>query len=285
MTRDLRERYGGWALVTGASAGLGAEYADLLAARGFPVVLVARRRERLDELAARLADRHGVETLVLTEDLSDVAAIGRIASAVAPREVGVLVANAGFGFSGAFLDGTAERYVEMTQLNCTGVVALVHAFLPPMLARGRGAVVVVSSVAGHQPTPWFAVYGATKAFDLMFAEALWSELRGSGVDVQALCPGSTVTEFSHVAHFDRPPRGADAREVVETSLRRLGGAPVVVPGLGNRVTAFMHRLFPRAFVANATGAVLARDLLKSTAAEMRRRAGGGRRPPTVGCRL
>jgi uncharacterized protein len=272
MTRDLRAQYGGWALVTGASSGIGACFAESLARRGFPVVLVARRRHRLDELATRLHAEHGVETHVVDLDLAQPASIARLADAVGDREVGLVVANAGFGYSGRFADLAEEDYVRMVQLNCTGVVALVRRFLPPMLRRGRGGVVVVSSLAGHQPTPWFTVYGATKAFDLALAEGLWSELRGTGVDVLALCPGTTETEFSSQAHFDRPPHGADPREVVETCLARLGRGPSVVTGLQNKVAALLHRFVPRSVAANATGSVLARELLRAPPSELRRRS-------------
>lgn len=271
MGGGLLARYGGWALVTGASSGLGECYAEALAAEGYPVVLVARRTDRLAALAERLRGSFGVETLVVAEDLADPAAPARVAAAVGGREVGLLVNNAGFGYSGRFVDGDPAEDARMVALNCGAVVALAHLFLPPMLRRGRGAMVVVASVAGHQPTPWFAVYGATKAFDLMFAEALWEETRGSGVDVLAVSPGSTRTEFSVRAHFDRPPEGDDPRDVVTTSLARLGRGPGVVTGFPNKVAAFLHRIVPRSFAAKATGRVLARDLLRTTPEELRKR--------------
>lgn len=271
MTRDLAARYGGWALVTGASSGIGAAYVEALAERRFPVVLVARRADKMQELAAAVRSRHGVETLVVAADLAEPAAVGAIADAVGDREIGFLVNNAGFGYSGRFADRDADDDVRMVQVNCTAVVAMTHRFLPAMLARRRGAVVIVASIAGYQPTPWFAVYGATKAFDLMLAESLWSELRGTGVDVIALSPGRTRTEFSIRAHFDRPPDGADPRSVVEASLGRLGRAPSVVPGVGNKFTAFLHRLVPRAFAAETTGRVLAKELLRTTPDALRRK--------------
>jgi hypothetical protein len=275
MARDLRERYGGWALVTGASSGIGEAFAEALAARGFPVALVARRRDRLDALAARLAAAHRVETLVVVEDLCEHGACERVAQAVGGREVGFLVNNAGFGFSGRFAEADADTDERMVALNCAAVVRMTHLCLPPMLARGRGAVVVVASTAGYQPTPWFAVYGATKAFDLSFAEALWCELRGTGVDVLALSPGSTVTEFHENAHAKQSPGGQDPRDVVATALAALGRKPSVVPALVNKLTAFAHRLFPRRFVANVTGSVLARHLLRTSSSQLRRRPYGG----------
>src|SRR5262245_9939056 len=182
----MHERYGGWALVTGASSGIGAAFAEALAERGFPLVLVARRKDRLEGLAARLGAAHRVDTLVVAEDLARAGACERVRDAVGAREVGLLVNNAGFGFSGRFAETDANDDAEMVTVNCGVVVRLAHLYLPPMLRRRRGAMIVLASVAGYQPTPWFAVYGATKAFDLHFAEALADELRGSGVDVLAL---------------------------------------------------------------------------------------------------
>ena len=130
-----------------------------------------------------------------------------------------------------------------------------------MRARGKGGIVIVSSVAGHQPTPFFTVYGATKAYDLMLGEALWDELRGTGVDVVALCPGSTITEFADQAHMAHPGEGMAAGPVVTASLRRLGRGPSVVTGLGNFISASLSRFLPRSWVAASTGAVLAQKLL------------------------
>jgi uncharacterized protein len=275
--RDLEARYGGWALVTGASSGIGEAFAEALAARGFPLVLVARRKERLDELAARIAAAHRVETLVVAQDLAEKDACDHVRRAVGGREFGLVVANAGFGFSGRFPENDAEGDDEMIAVNCAAVVRLAHLFLPPMLARRKGALVVVASLAGFQPTPWFAVYGATKAFDLAFAEALWCELRGTGVDVLALCPGETRTEFHERAHAKRQFTGQTAAEVVATALGALGRRPSVVTGAGNKLTALLYRFFPRRFVLHATGAILARKLLLTSSKELRSRPYSGSR--------
>jgi short-subunit dehydrogenase len=278
VSDQLRDRYPGWALVTGASSGIGEAYALALAARGFPVILVARRKDRLEDLAQRLRDEHRVETLVVAEDLSQRGACERVRAAVGGRDVGVLVNNAGFGSSGRFAEQDADTDDEMIALNCAAVVRLTHLFLRPMLGRGKGAVIVVASVAAYQADPWFAVYGATKAFDLSFAEALWCELRGTGVDVLAVSPGETRTEFHERAHAKRQFRGATATSVVEKSLAALGRKPSVVPGFVNKLTAFAHRIFPRRFVLHATGAVLARELQLTSSAELRRRPYG--KPPS-----
>jgi len=274
MANDLLERYGGWAVVTGASSGIGECYSVALARGGFPVVLVARREERLRALAERLAADHGVETHVVPLDLTEPEAATRLVEAIGDRPVGVLVNNAGFGFSGRFPDVDRTRYEAMVQLNCSLPVSLTHLLLPGMLARGRGAVLVVASVAAYQATPFFAVYGATKAFDLMFGEALWCELRGTGVDALAVSPGETNTEFSSQAHFARDSAGMDAMTVVIGSLRRLGKGPSYVPGLMNKIAASLHRFLPRSWVARSTGFVLARELLRTTPDELRRRPWG-----------
>lgn len=267
----MRDRYGGWALVTGASSGIGEAFAEALAERGFPLVLIARRKDALDALASRLAAAHRVETLVLAEDLAQEGACERIRDAVGEREVGVLVNNAGFGFSGRFAETDADDDAEMVTVNCGVVVRLAHIYLPAMLRRRRGAMVVVASVAGYQPTPWFAVYGATKAFDLHFAEALADELAGSGVDVLALSPGETRTQFHERAHAKRQFEGHTSRYVAEVALASLGRKATVVPGFANKLTAFSHRLFPRRFVAAVVSRVLAKRLLLTTPAELRGR--------------
>jgi len=265
--------------VTGASSGIGKAFAEALAARGFPLVLVARRKDRLDALAARLAAAHKVETLVVVADLAKRGACEAVRDAVGAREVGVLVNNAGFGFSGRFAENDAKDDEEMIAVNCTAVVRLTHLFLPPMLARGRGALVVVASTASFQPTPWFAIYGATKAFDLHFAEALWCELQGSGVDVLGVAPGETRTEFHERAHAKRQFAGMTPQFVVERSLAALGHGPSVVPGWKGKLISWAHRFFPRRFVLRCTAAVLAKDLLVTTSDELRARPYGAPTSP------
>jgi len=262
----LHDRYPGWALVTGASSGLGTHFAEQLAAQGFPLILTARREDRLRALAERL----GTETLVAPLDLSETGACSRLVATAGDRTISLLVANAGFGFSGRFDQQDAEHYERMIRLNCAAPTLLCRALLPPMRERGNGAVVLVASIAGFQPTPFFAVYGATKAFDLMLGEALWEECRGSGVDVVTLCPGSTATEFAGNAHIVANDAGMPPGPVAAAALRALGRRPTVVTGAANRVSAAMYRLLPRSWVARATGAVLARSLLGKSGDDLRR---------------
>ncbi len=242
------------ALITGASAGIGAEFARALAARGANVILVARSEDRLRALADELARDHGVRADVIATDLTRPGAARDIRAAVDARglAVDVLVNNAGFGTHAPFETLAPERDGAEVALNVTAVVDLTHLFLPAMLAKGDGAVVNVASLAAFQPLPYMAVYGATKAFVLSFSEALWAECRGRGVRVLALCPGATATEFFDVVGTDAGVRGAKRTpaQVVATGLRGLErGRSYAVDGLANYLAAQASRVLPRGLVA------------------------------------
>jgi short-subunit dehydrogenase len=247
--------YGKWAVVTGASAGIGQAFARRLAAAHVDTVLVARRADRLQTLAAELEGRHGTRSRVIVEDLERDGAAERIGEQTADLEVGVLVNNAGFSAAGRFERVPRDRHAAMIRVNCVAVTELAHVFLPRMKARGRGAIIIVASAAGYQPVPLAATYGATKAFDLMLAEALWSENQGTGVDVLALSPGPVDTEFQAVAG-ETPHRGATPESVVETALAALGRKPSVVAGSFNKARAWSVRLAPRALVARMAHGVM-----------------------------
>ena len=241
------------ALVTGASAGLGAEFARQLAAKGERLVLVARRRERLDELAAALGNARAVAM-----DLSAPGAAARLMADLEQNDetVGLLVNNAGFGLAGQFAELDGDRQREMIDLNCGAMAELAHAVLPGMVARMAGGILNVASTAAFQPGPGMAVYFATKAFVLSFSEALHDEAEPHGVKISCLCPGPTRTEFRSVSGFD--PKGrlaklsADAASVVAAGLRGLErNQAVVVPGLSNKMIAQAHRLLPRTVMRRA----------------------------------
>jgi short-subunit dehydrogenase len=251
----MRERYGEWALITGASAGLGAEYARALAKEGVSCVLTARREERLRALADELERTHGVATRVVTADLTDPAGTDVIIDAVRDLEIAILVNNAGFGYAGRFDKQEAARLKEMVIVNCLAPVALTSAFAPAMRARGRGAILMLGSVAGSQPLPLHALYSATKVFDNYLGEALWSELRTSGVDVLTVQPGPTATEFATVAGETREP-GEPPEDVVALSLARLGWQPSVVSGWFNWIRAQAFRLVPRSILTLAAHEVV-----------------------------
>jgi short-subunit dehydrogenase len=245
------------ALVTGASAGLGLDFARQLSATGARLVLVARRRERLEELAAELGNARAVAL-----DLSRGDAAGRLMADVGDHgeHVDLLVNNAGFGLGGKFvkLDGARQR--QMIDLNCGVLTDLAHAVLPGMLERGRGGILNVASTAAFQPGPGMAVYFATKAFVLSFTEALHEEVRGTGLRISALCPGPTATEFGEVAGFGNAGAfnklAARSADVVAAGLAGLArNQAVVVPGLLNQVGAQGTRFLPRALLRRIAGSI------------------------------
>ncbi|MFF3327761.1 SDR family NAD(P)-dependent oxidoreductase [Streptomyces sp. NPDC002889] len=246
------------ALITGASSGIGAAFADELARRGADLVLVARSQDKLTALADRLAPLHGVDVQVVTADLAAPGAGERLAAETAARglQIDVLVNNAGFATHGLFADSDRARIAEQVALNVGAVVDLTGRFLPAMVERGRGAVINVASTAAFQPLPYMAVYGATKAFVLSYSEALWAETRACGVDVLALCPGATQTSFFDVVGTDAASVGKrqTPQQVVATGLRALARRrPSVVSGRANALLAKLPRLFPRVVSVKVAG--------------------------------
>ena len=245
---------GSTALVTGASGGIGEEFANRLAAQQANLILVARRADRLDELRTRLLARHpGIEIDVVTADLAEPGSAATLAGQVKDlgRHVDILINNAGIGLHGKVAEQDPAANAAMIQLNCVTLVELTGHLLPAMVAARRGIVINVGSTAGFQPVPTMAVYGATKAFVLSFTEALWQETRRSGVKVLTLCPGATETEF-----FDRTGRSFMTRgrqtseQVVDTALKALDRPfPTVVSGLHNRILAASYRITPRPVLA------------------------------------
>lgn len=234
------------ALVTGATSGIGLEFARALA-DDHDLVLVARGRAGLDAVADELSGRTNVG--VVAADLADDAGVAVVSELFTERRIDVLVNNAGFGTVGAFTDATASSQTEMVRCNVIAVVALTHAALGPMRARGAGAVVNVASTAGYQPMPWTATYGATKSFVTSFTHALAEELAGSGVRVMALCPGYTPTGFQERAGVDESnlPRFmyTSAADVVAVALADLArGRTVSIPGGVNRVIAAASKASP-----------------------------------------
>jgi len=242
----------GTALVTGASSGIGAAFARALAGRGYDLILVARRSERLERLAEELKATCGVSVEVMSADLAadgDLAAVEQRVSA--ERSIELLVNNAGFGTRGRFFEVELESQDRMHRLHVLATMRLTHAALPGMVARASGAVINVSSVAAFTATPGNVSYCATKAWMNYFTEALGLELAaaGSRVKVQALCPGFTYTEFHDVMGVDRKviPRSwwMPVEKVVEASLRGLDrGKLVVVPGLRYKLLVAVMGLFP-----------------------------------------
>jgi short-subunit dehydrogenase len=245
---------GKWALITGASAGIGLELAKLLAQGGVNLVLTARRADRLEKLAAELAPEHGVQVEVCVADLAQPGAPDKIFEFTHRKliEVELLVNNAGFGAFGYVHEIPEARMSEMIQVNCAAVVQLTRLYTPGMVERRHGDVLIVASVAGFQAVPFNAAYAATKAFDLIFAEGIAEELTEFGVRVCALCPGSTNTEFQRVAQQPgRVFRSAEtAEKVARVGLEGLvAGKSSVISGTKNQLMMAGERLAPRRFVA------------------------------------
>ena len=245
----------GTALITGASAGMGAEYARLFAADKHDLVLVARRRDRLEALARELQTGHGVTARVISADLAARDGASRVVEEVGRLglQIEFLVNNAGFGTSGAFVELDLERELRMIQVNVTSLVTLTRGFLPGMVARRRGRILNVGSTAGFPPGPFMAVYYASKAFVNSFTEALSYELRGTGVTATVSCPGATATEFADVAGNSRSllfRLGAASPATVAREGYRamMKGRPMVVHGLRNKLTVQSLRVSPRALV-------------------------------------
>ncbi len=274
MTGDARR----WAVITGASAGLGADFARQLAARGWQLVLVARRLDRLQALADEIRNAHrdiAVEVIALDVSLPDAPDALLERATARNRKVHILINNAGFGTYGPFDELPWERQHEMLMLNVVRLTELCWRFAGHMRAHGEPAHILnLGSVAAFQPTPFFAVYGATKAYVRNFTESLAYELRDSAVRVSCLSPGATRTEFSDVAGIAIPALSDHAQMESPDVVRRgidgmLAGKPQIIPGFINHLIAFISRVLPRQVLA--WGAVIA----MGGRATMRHRSGGG----------
>jgi short-subunit dehydrogenase len=244
---------GKWAVVTGASSGIGKALAVELAAGGANIVLTARRRDRLEKLAHELSTKYGIRAETCTADLAQKSGPEEIFAFTKGKgiDVELLLNNAGFGVYGDFAGMDVARILGMVQVNVAAVAHLTHLFLPSMIARKRGDILIVGSTASFQGVPYLGIYGATKGFDLLFAGALAEEVRPFGVRVCALCPGTTKSEFHELAGIpDRKGRRVEtAEKVARTGLRALAnGKSYVISGGGNYLGAYIQRFLPRRLV-------------------------------------
>jgi short-subunit dehydrogenase len=244
-TQDFQ---GKWALVTGASSGIGAALARELAGFGAKLILTARRRDRLEALGAELAAK-GTEVRIVTADLNDPAAPQQLYDATegAGLSVDILVNNAGLGQYSAFYQSPVEQELSQVRVNCEAVVRLSRLFVPRMVERRRGWVLILASTASFQPVPYITTYAATKAFDRFFALGLAAEVARFGIKVTALCPGSTESEFFDVAHAEIFKAGGmqlapDVARLAVAALAR--GQRTILPSLSGRISAFMVRFLP-----------------------------------------
>ena len=262
MPDEFRGRYGPWGVIAGAAVGLGAEWARQLAARGVDLVLIDRDAGPLAGLAESIGKEHGVQVRPVTLDLARPDLVETLRPAIAGCEVGLLVYNAALGTVASFLDLTAEHLQAMLDVNCRGPLLLAHALLPAMAERGRGGLVLMSSLSGNVGSAQLAVYAATKAFNLVLADALWAELGPRGVHVLAVQPGSTRTPgWLSSQPADDVGMGlpvSDPEQVVREAIEALGVEPVVVPGEMNRQGAEAMGRLPRRQAIELLSAVTAR---------------------------
>lgn len=254
---DWRQR---WAVVTGASAGIGWALAEELAAGGTNLVLTARRRERLEQLAEKLRATHNISVETVATDLAQAGGPADVFAFTEKKNlrIDLLVNNAGFGSYGEFSTSDLAAQLELVQVNCAAIVHLTHLYLSGMVERRQGDILIVSSTAAFQGVPYMATYGATKAFDLMFAEALAQEVDRYGVRVCALCPGPTESEFGEVAGSPQrsPKMRESALKVARVGLRALSaGKHSVISGYKNWLGAEIQRVLPRRLVTRGTAIV------------------------------
>jgi short-subunit dehydrogenase len=250
------------ALITGASSGLGAEFAKLFAADGCDLVLIARRKERLERLAKELQAKHPIQVFVLAEDLSRPETPQRVFQDLSANEIEIdtVVNCAGFGLVGTVVELSLQRQLDTVEVNIAALTKLTRLFLPSMLERRRGAVLNVASTAAFQPGPNMATYYATKAYVLSFTEALAFELRGTGVKVSCVCPGPTATEFGVASGTANSPVSRlgtlDPAKVARQAYRGLKkGKPLMVPGLMHKLGRLVVPLLPRCLVQRVVGAL------------------------------
>ncbi len=258
--QTFKQKYGPWALITGASSGIGAEFARHLAAKGLNVVIAARRKERLDTLARDIKQKYGVKTRTIAVDLTAPDYLTRIQAETKDLEIGLLVNNAGAGVPGAFLKQSLQSRTKVVHLNVTAPMQLAYHFGQQMAQRGHGGILLVSSISGYMGTPYMSNYAATKAYLLTLGEGLNVELKPHGIDVTVLVPGATRTEMAEADGTDMskiPMTWMDAGPVAASALQALGKKTVVVPGAMNKVMAFMMtRLMPRKSASGMFGGMM-----------------------------
>jgi short-subunit dehydrogenase len=248
------------ALITGASAGIGEGFAEHLARRGHDLVIVARRRDRLDGIAHELLQAHGASCEVIEADLTNDEDVSRVQDRVRRGDIELLVNNAGFGTFGEFAKLPLERELQELDLNVRALVRLTHTALQSMIERRRGGIINVASAAAFQPIPYNATYAATKAYVLHFSEGVHEEVASHGVTVTCLCPGPVKTEFQQVAGISESFMPSFAWEsvdsVVEAALGGLrAGRAIVTPGLVNAMSSASSRMAPRFLVRRIAGAM------------------------------
>ena len=265
---EFSNKYGPWAIVTGASAGIGRSIATDLASRGINIIAVARRQELLDELQVELSEDYGIEVRTIRADLTDPESISKIELLTSDLEIGLVVPNAGVEMSGRFIDSSLEANEHMLRLNVHAPMQLAKVFGARMAERGKGGILFISSLFGYQGIPHVANYAATKAYILSLGEALYAEMKPHGVDVTVLSPGLTDTDMpaNMPINFKRMPiLTQHPDDVARTGLNALGRKATVVSGLLNKFYAWENRFLPRTFPVALFGFLIRRAYKKEAA--------------------
>ncbi len=252
---SIREKYGPWAVVTGASDGIGREFARVIAEQGINLILVARREAALRDLAADLSTRSGVDTIILPCDLCDSDAVRNLLDRIGSRDVGLLVAAAGFGTSGPFIDSDPQSELAMVDLNCRSVVEVVRSVSPLLVKRGRGGIVLMSSLLAFQGVPRSASYAATKAFIQTFAEGLAVELRPLGIHLASCAPGPIASGFAARANM-RMSMYQGPEVVARETLKALGRSVTVRPGWLSKLLELSLAALPRRARVRIMGTIM-----------------------------
>jgi short-subunit dehydrogenase len=255
---ELRQKYGSTALVAGASEGIGAAFATYLAAEGMNLVLIARRPEPLQQLADLLANKYKVDVMCIVCDLGSINAPRQIQEELKGREINLLVYNAALSYIGPFIKNSLENHTQAVQVNIITPLNLIHLFGEKMLTKGRGAIILMTSLSGFQGSGYLSFYAATKAFKRVLGEGLWYEWKNSGVDVIACCAGATATLNYRNTNPEKTgfltPKVLAPEEVVNECFRKLGKQPSTITGRGNRLASFiMQRILPRKMAVNIMG--------------------------------
>jgi len=256
-TNGFTKRYGPWALITGAAAEMGAEFAQQLAELGINLVLVSRRRERMEELARQLESTHGVQVMSIIADLSQPDFMSLIEPATRSLDIGLLINNAGFGAAGNFLAHDLDCEIAQLNVNCRAPLILSHVYGKRLARRGRGGIIFASSVSAYVAMSFETNYEAGKIYELFLAEALRYELAAAGIDVLALCPGTADTEY-HIVSGNQTVGAMPVPPLVELALGQLGRPSVTIPGWYNRILTGLRQCTPRRLQAMVAGIIMGR---------------------------
>lgn len=264
ISRNFSQKYGPWALVTGASSGIGEAFARDLAAIGLNVILVARRTDRMESLKQDVEGKYDIQIEVATLDLSRPDFLDSLLKACEGKDIGLIISNAGFGLKGLHHEIPLDSLSTMLDVNCRAALMISHSFIPRLIERGRGGIILTSSMEGFFGVPWSAAYSASKAYVLSLGEALWSELRMHNIDVLVLAPGSTDTE-THIAqgiNREDLPGLKSPEEVARLGLEQLGRRPVYISGFLNRQIIRLFSFLPRRWAVASIGAGVRKTILK-----------------------